>query len=472
LKNTAQIPELTAGMLKAHVARGMMKLLETEGVKMHLIKKGLLVLFLFSPVIGAQESEWYLSTFAQARANGDAYVSDAGDVYISDFGNPSFGNGSTVVKITPDGQVSTLATGLSGTPTGVVMDQNQNLYVAALNAGVIYRIGANGSKTTIATGLSGPVGLAVDPANNLYVAECSANRISRIVNGQPQTVASIPGIGCANGLVWGHDDALYTLMWRDGKIYRVGLDGDVSLFAATSGGGGHLEYLDGYYYVLGRTAHKVYRVDTNGEVELLAGTGMDGTSDGPALEATISRPNGIGVDRVNKVFYIAGSSSGHAAPIPIRKLSMVEVNSNDFRINYGLVGSWFNPITNGQGMVLDFAMDENRNDLLMYWFTHDISQPGGDELSGFGSDRNRWFTLIGAVSEDSAVVNLTLLRTASGQFNQPATVVTEAIGEASLEFFSCVEAEFNYTFETEPPITGSIPLTRITPDVLCESLTE
>lgn len=439
---------------------------------MHLKKNLLLVVLALSPVLFAQDNEWYVSTFAQARANGDAYVSDSGDVYISDFGDPSLGNGSTLVKITPDGQVSTLATGLSGTPTGVVMDQNQNLFVAAINAGVIYRIGANGTKTTFASGLSGPVGLAVDPANNLYVAECSANRISRIVNSQPQTVASIPGIGCANGLVWGHDDALYTLMWRDGKIYRVDLAGNVSLFATTSGGGGHLEYLDGHYYVLGRTAHKVYRVDTNGEVELFAGTGVDGAIDGPALEATISRPNGIGVDRVNKAFYIAGSSSGHTAPIPIRKLSMVETNSNDFRINYGLVGSWFNPLTEGQGMVLDFALDESRNDLVMYWFTHDVSQPGGDELSGFGSDRNRWFTLIGSVSDDSPVVNLTLLRTSAGQFDQPADVMTEAVGEASIEFFSCVEAEFNYTFETEPPITGSIPLTRITPDVLCESLTE
>ena len=51
----------------------------------------------------AQEADWEVSTFSFARANGDIFVADNGDVYINDFGRPSLGNGSTLVKVKPDG---------------------------------------------------------------------------------------------------------------------------------------------------------------------------------------------------------------------------------------------------------------------------------------------------------------------------------------------------------------------------------
>ncbi len=424
-----------------------------------------------SGLVHAQESqELVVSTIAEVRANGDIYVADNGDVYITDFGNPSFANGSTVVKITAEGNASVFSSGLSAAPSGVTMDSNGNLYVATFSGGDVYRIAPNGNQTIINSGLSGPVGLTVDTSDNLYVVECSANRLSQLVNGSRQTIATLPGITCANGLIIGHDNAFYVLMWQNGQIFRVDNAGNSSLFADIPGAGSHLEYLDGFYYVSGRTTNKVYRIDVNGQIETYAGTGVDGNEDGPADVATISRPNGLGLDHNTGAVYATGSSDFNLNQIPIRKIALeTSGNPNDFEINYGLAGSWFDPSQDGQGVVFDFAVGTDRFDAVMYWFTYNDEPADPEtELTGFGSTQSRWFTAIGPVQ--GATVEMSVIRTASGVFNDPTAVSAAVVGTAEVEFFSCFEALLTFEF-TEPEVqSGTIALQRITPDIWCEAL--
>ncbi|MGJ8663541.1 MAG: hypothetical protein ACSHWU_07815 [Marinicella sp.] len=430
-----------------------------------------MILSLFINLLYADESEEYVvTTIAEARASGDVFVTDNGNIYISDFGVIGTGNGSTVVKITPDGETSIFASGLSGSPSGIIMDSSGDLYVATFNGGDVYRISPNGNKTIINSGLSGPVGLALDNNENLYVAECSANRISKLVNGSAETISTLAGIGCVNGLTWGHDNALYALNFRDGKITRVDLNGNASAFATIPGRGGHLELYGDYYYVLARTAHEVYRVDFNGQVEHFAGTGVDGFDDGPVAEATFSRPNGIGVNRSDGSFVITGSSDPSILQIPIRKISLEAVdNGNDFQINHGLSGAWVDPNQNGQGVVFDFALDENRFDAVMFWFTYDDTEADADtELTGFGSRQNRWFTAIGPVQGSS--IMMPIYRSSGGRFDDSTAVETVAVGTVEVEFLSCFEAILIYEFLQPEEKSGTINLQRITPDIMCESL--
>jgi hypothetical protein len=63
-----------------------------------------------------------VTTLANVRANGDVTVAANGDVYVADFGNPSLSNGTTVVRITADGQSSVFASGLPNAPAGVHFD--------------------------------------------------------------------------------------------------------------------------------------------------------------------------------------------------------------------------------------------------------------------------------------------------------------------------------------------------------------
>ena len=70
---------------------------------------------------------------------------------------------------------STFASGLN-TPTGLAFDKSGNLFVAAdAESGVVYKFTPAGMRTAFASGLPYPDSLAFDRAGNLFVAATGAN---------------------------------------------------------------------------------------------------------------------------------------------------------------------------------------------------------------------------------------------------------------------------------------------------------
>jgi hypothetical protein len=97
--------------------------------------------------------------------------------------DPGFQNQSRVFRITPDGQLETVAGGLNAA-LGVAFDGQGRLYVLeaftgffapapfTVNSGMIVRLNASGGWDTIASGLNFPTAMTFGPDGKLYVSNC------------------------------------------------------------------------------------------------------------------------------------------------------------------------------------------------------------------------------------------------------------------------------------------------------------
>jgi sugar lactone lactonase YvrE len=226
-------------------------------------------------------------------------VDASGNVYVADTYN------NTIRKVTPGGVVSTLA-GLAGnsgssdgtgsaarfhTPTGVAVDGSGNVYVADTTNCSIRKVTPDGVVSTLAGGSSGssdgagsaakfknPQGVAVDGSGNLYVAD-TGNYTIRLVtpSGVVSTLAGVAG----------------TQGFSDGT-------GSAAIF-----GGPSSVALDasGNVYVADTLFSTIRKVTPGGVVSTLAGSvGNSGSSDGTGSAAKFNGPSGVSVDGSGNIY--------------------------------------------------------------------------------------------------------------------------------------------------------------------------
>lgn len=141
-------------------------------------------------------------------------IAPDGDIYVGFLsGFPFLTGGSRVAHVTPDGDVSDAATGLTQVldievgPDGMLYASQFNEFSLmsnppgyALGTGKVVRIMHGGTMQTVADGLDFPNGLAFDASGNLYVAVNSLSptdgQVIRIASsgsvGMPRTGAGFP----------------------------------------------------------------------------------------------------------------------------------------------------------------------------------------------------------------------------------------------------------------------------------------
>lgn len=147
----------------------------------------------------------------------------AGNLFVTNF------NSASVSKISPDGEVTEFASTLVG-PAGITIDKEDNLFVAQFGEGngtgdTILKIDPQGVVSTFAQGdlLSVPLGMTIDDEGNLY----SANfHDGRIVKHTPQGEQTLFGtIESPFGFAIGHiehvKDRIFATGLADSKIYVV-----------------------------------------------------------------------------------------------------------------------------------------------------------------------------------------------------------------------------------------------------------
>jgi hypothetical protein len=208
---------------------------------------------------------------------------------------------------------------------------------------------------------------------------------------------------------------------------------------------------------------------TSGTVDYqLTSAGVSGSipiiravSDNVALCESISRIQAQKLDRVETV------SARQTAVDHPDWVSRTDSIAGKCEINPGHNGAWFNPVTSGQGFLLDVMPETSM--AFLAWFTYDTTQPEQGRVAQIGDPGHRWLTAQGPLGGINTNLDVYLSR--NGQFDDPAQVSNTPEGSITLTFDSCTSGTVNYQLNSAG-VSGSIPISRAGTDnvALCRSL--
>jgi pseudomonalisin len=126
---------------------------------------------------------------------------------------------------------------------------------------------------------------------------------------------------------------------------------------------------------------------------------------------------------------------------------------------HGLTGTWWNPQTSGQGLVINLYADNvavGHGTIAAGWYTFDVPGAGGGQ---------RWYTLQGDVYSGSPVATVGIYTAVDGNLNAAPKATGSQVGTATLSFSDCSTGSLAYSFNDGR--AGSIPLSRLTSNTTC-----
>jgi len=207
--------------------------------------------------------------------------------------------GTVVTEGSADGEAALAS---FNKPFGVAADASGNVYVADAGNNVIRLISSSGTVSTFAgTGIAGsadgsgmatfnsPLGIAVDVAGNVYVADYENDLIRKI--NTAGIVSTIAGKSGVKGAVDGPDTAA-----------RFNLPESLAVDAT------------GNIYVADNGNNLIRKITPVGVVSTVAGSGKAGFADGSGTSASFNSPFGIAVDAAGNI-YVADSGNNRIRKI-------------------------------------------------------------------------------------------------------------------------------------------------------------
>jgi uncharacterized protein (TIGR03437 family) len=257
-------------------------------------------------------------------------VDSSGNWYIADTAN------NRIRVVTTNGEISTIAgTGTAGSsgdngpasaaelnvPHGIAIDSANNLYVADTGNNEVRKITPSGTISTIAGQLSNPASVAVDSHGSVYVADAGNNRIVEVASGgAASTFAKL------NGVIAVAVDASGKVVASDAsQIWNVPANGAAaSRISGLTAPSGLAFGPDGTLFIADTGANVVRALSAAGVLTAIAGTGTAGFSgdDGAALAAELNAPAAIAIG-TNGALLVADSGNNR-----IRSLTPAAVSSD------------------------------------------------------------------------------------------------------------------------------------------------
>jgi uncharacterized protein (TIGR03437 family) len=245
------------------------------------------------------------ATAAQLSLPEDVAVDAAGNIYIADTYNFR-------VRKVSNGVITTVAgTGVPGFsgdggqatsaqlayPSAVAVDSLGNLYIAdyvnqrvrKVSGGVITTVAGTGAAGFSGDGgpatsaqLNSPIGLAVDSANNLYIADAGNCRVREVSGGVIGTLAGSNPVG---------PSCTYSAASGPASGSQVGIPTGVAIDST------------GNVYIAGYGSSDIQEI-SNGTIATVAGNGVRGFSGdgGAAGNALLNSPFDVAVDRSGNVY--------------------------------------------------------------------------------------------------------------------------------------------------------------------------
>jgi trimeric autotransporter adhesin len=323
-------------------------------------------------------------------------VDSSGNLYITDFYY------SVIRKVTSDGVIRTVAgngnmaySGDGGPataaglflPTATTLDSSGNLYIADYYNSRVRKVTAAGVISTVAgTGSSGytgdggqataaqigrPIGVAIDSAGNLYIADYKNTQVRKVTaagvittvtgtgtggfagDGGPATVAQL---GAIMGVMVDSSGNLYIADTNNDRVRKVTPDGIINTIAGNgsqgfSGDGSSTTAammrlpsgiaLDssGNLYIADFNNNRIRKVTPAGIVSTVAGNGSKAYSGdgGPATIASLNWPNKLKIDSSGNI-YISDSYNFRIRKVGLdgKIITVVGTGSSGFSGDGGL----------------------------------------------------------------------------------------------------------------------------------------
>jgi len=231
-------------------------------------------------------------------------IDSLGNIYTAD----TFPSPCTITKITPSGVSSVFATlTIPATPTCIVIDASDNLYVGCISTDDVKKITPLGVVTVYGTTGLEPIAIIIDSLGTVFTANRTSNNVSKITSLGISTILGTTG-AIPSGLVLDSLGNIFTSNNSSSNISKITPLGISTIFA-TTGTNPQRITIDNSdnLYTANSGSNNVSKITSLGVSTILGTTGLSPSSIAIDSSNNLYTANIIS-DNVSKITQLGASS--------------------------------------------------------------------------------------------------------------------------------------------------------------------